>query len=66
MEIPPTNRPITCSRSATKKLPTPLWNSRRPVSGAKKAMTMAIPPRRGMGCPWILRDERAWSSAPKR
>ncbi len=29
MEIPPTNRPITCSRSATKSLPTPLWKSKQ-------------------------------------
>src|SRR3982750_1620225 len=29
-------------------------------------MTMATPPRRGIGLPWILREERAWSSTPMR
>src|SRR5262245_47830194 len=29
-------------------------------------MTMAIPPVRGIGLPWILREERARSRAPKR
>ena len=28
-------------------------------------MTMAMPPSRGTGRPWILRGDSAWSSRPK-
>src|SRR5574342_415216 len=34
--------------------------------GTKKAVTMAMPPSRGMGRPCTFREVRAWSRIPKR
>ena len=39
--------------------PTPVSKKKSATRGVKKAATMATPPRRGMGLPWILREVRA-------
>ena len=64
---PPTNRPMTCSRSATNIWPTPLvkQQQRRPAARRTRARSRSRPAA-GSAAPWILRDDRAWSSAPKR
>ena len=39
--------------------PTPVSKKKSATIGTKKATTMATPPSRGTGFPWILREVRA-------
>jgi len=60
MMSPPAKRPMRWDGDSVSGTVMPTRTSRSPVSGAKKAMTMATPPRRGMGREWTLRS-LGWS-----
>ncbi len=66
MARPPTKRAPAAAGAPRTARRCSLLTKKRAASGAKKATTMATPPRRGMALPWTLRELRPWSRRPER